>query len=77
MVEEAEIVRALVGQKHLYQYQTDAQFKVTIDTLARMLPFWIDGIAAHCAESTAVTAEQIEKLMHGPFKLVMPNDGGE
>lgn len=39
------LVKGLVGNRRK-QYTTDAGFKATIETLAHLLPFMIDGLSA-------------------------------
>lgn len=45
---KSDLVLGLVGENHRDQYLNDAEFHSRIELLARMLPSWVDGIAAEC-----------------------------
>jgi hypothetical protein len=49
-----------VGQERLYQHSP--YFKASIDTLASMLPLWVNGIAARAAESDRQYQQALEAL---------------
>jgi hypothetical protein len=52
------LIKGLVGD-HLQLYRTNSIFKLTIDTLADMLPIWIEGLAQHSIKQY----EQIQQRM--------------
>lgn len=68
------LVVALVGLDPERQrlFQTSAAFNATIRSLARMLPLWVDGIAAHSEEVEVWTEEQYRAVMHGAALQAMP-----
>lgn len=43
---EYALLRGLLGDTHAHMYSMSPSFKAAVDTLARMLPAMIDGIAA-------------------------------
>lgn len=68
------LIESLVGEAHKRDYLTSAVFKASIDTLAEMLPVWVDGMAAHAAENDAKwrAATALAMQMPPTFGAVSP-----
>lgn len=62
------LVSGLVGT-NVKLYKTNAMFKTAVDTLAKMLPIWIEGIAACAEEGQKVldAYKEHDKLIANPF----------
>ena len=68
------LVDALVGQ-HVGLYYESAEFHAGIETLARMLPAMVDGLAATAAEGQADYRARLRAIEQAPsptFPYVMP-----
>jgi hypothetical protein len=64
--DELRVLRqALVPPRHGALYQNSAAFHSAIDTLARMLPVWVDGLALECSRLQADVAENVQLAMRG------------
>lgn len=61
-----EIVAALITPAHRDRYLTSPSFKGAVDTLIRMLPAWIDGLAAQSDEVDRETALAVEAIRRTP-----------
>jgi len=59
----------VAGHEHLYA--TSAPFHAAIDTLTRMLPAWVDGLASQAAESDARLAAAIEAAERLPLRPIV------
>jgi hypothetical protein len=57
--------RGLVGS-HRLEYQTNASFRATIDMLAKLLPFWVDGLAEQANKEDIAMKQMVAELMHTP-----------
>jgi hypothetical protein len=61
-------VMFLVGDgQHAHLYRTSSVFKGNVDMLVRMLPAWVDGIAAESAAAEARIREAIEVMSRAPM----------
>lgn len=61
---QRRLLEGLLGEKHREAYLNNAAFHYHIDMLVRMLPLWVDGIAAECdmAEEERREAEWMAKM---------------
>lgn len=71
-VADRDLIEGLVGDRDLL-YRTNAVFKSGIDMLARMLPLWVDGLAAHAEATDATSAEKMRELMSTSLPMTMPS----
>lgn len=62
------LIRGLVGER-VALYRSSATFKASIDTIARMLPAWVDGIAEKCEESDARVQQAAEMMRRSSTPL--------
>lgn len=60
---DMKLVEALVGE-HVEQYQNNPMFRNTIQTLAGMLPIWVDGLAT-ATENSLEKLQLLEKYYKG------------
>lgn len=61
----------LVGDRTAL-YRTSPSFKMSIDTLASILPLWVDGIAAKAHENDRVVLQAIELAKRSPMTATIP-----
>ena len=61
----SNLVTGLVGTKHQRLYHESDAFYKTINTLAELLPMWVDGIAATSREMDGRMAAQLRALEVG------------
>jgi len=66
MTPDAMLRRALAAP-HMELYHTSPSFKTGVDALARMLPLWIDGLAAHAREMDFRHNAAMESLLGFPL----------
>lgn len=57
------IIALLPKEKHQFQYQTEVAFKCAIDTLAAMIPAFVEGIAMEAREQEARRLQQYENAL--------------
>lgn len=60
------LIFGLVGAKNHRRFMTSVQFRTSIETLARMLPPMIDGLAAAIDESDITIAQMAEQARRIP-----------
>lgn len=60
-----DLVAALVGE-HVQKYETNSMFHHAVDTLAAMLPAWVDGLADQAEKQAEELAERVERLQMSP-----------
>lgn len=60
------LASALSGS-HRHLYLTSATFKAEIDSLAFMLPQWVDAMAKEAQEQVGIQQAQIERMMREPM----------
>lgn len=60
------LIHGLVGE-HLHLYTTSSAFKVQVDTLANMLPLWVDALAAHAAKHDDELKAAVELAKNMPL----------
>jgi hypothetical protein len=58
-----EIVRALIGDRHERLFNQSAEFHAEVEALARLLPVWIEGLAARAEIEMGRRSELVEQLM--------------
>lgn len=58
MSHHENLVKGLVGDRYTL-YNTSAHFRSAVQSLAQMLPLWIDGIAAQSEVYDSVHAERL------------------
>lgn len=56
---------ALVGPRHQRLYESSASFHAAIDSLARMLPAWVEGLASQIEPYEEQMAENVRRSMFG------------
>ena len=56
------MVSGLIGAKHLKLFHMDAVFHEQVYRLARLLPLWVDAIAAEAQTGVDVREEAIRQL---------------
>lgn len=69
---DRDLIEGLVGDRQRL-YRTNAVFKSAVDTLAAMLPLWVDGLAAHAETTDAASAEKMRELMSTSLAMTMPS----
>jgi hypothetical protein len=69
MDERAIAIALLTKPEHQRLYQTSAVFKTEVDTLAAMLPRWVDGLAADAEERDAEMKRALRRLRDGHVDL--------
>lgn len=62
-----DIVYAIVGPEHRELYLNSPAFHIQIDTLAAMLPAWVDGLAVHARHTDRRNAALLEIAMNTPM----------
>lgn len=71
------LIRALVGDK-LHLYQTSSSFHAAMNTLADMLPVWVEGFAGGARQADARMQSLImglrSPLAHDKFSLSSKGD---
>jgi hypothetical protein len=67
MTRPIEPTRLLVYQQHQRLYMNNAWFRQAVDTLASMLPYWIDGIADEADRNAERMERAVESLMRKPL----------
>lgn len=60
-----DLVAALVGE-HVQKYERNAYFHHAVDTLAAMLPAWIDGLADQAEKQAEVLAQHVQLMEQSP-----------
>ena len=60
------LIEALAEREnHRFLYLNNATFKMSVDVLARMLPFWLDGLAEHANQNQADFETRLHRLTKG------------
>ena len=57
--QKRELTSGLVGGKYNSLYQGNPYFKVAIDTLAKTLPVWVDGLAVQAIKDYNAAQEDL------------------
>jgi hypothetical protein len=69
---ECHLVTGLVREEHRDLYQHSAVFHAAVDQLARMLPVWVDGLAALAVQEDANTEAAVAKLERAGLGASIP-----
>lgn len=64
------VVGLVESGEHVHLYRTSATFKAQIEMLARLLPAWVDGLAASAIESDEQLRQQIEAMKNMPSPIL-------
>ena len=74
---DARIAHALVEERHQALYMNSALFHTSVDTLAQMLPLWLDGLAAHAADHQDQYNKTLRTLREGLGPPIYTIDDGK
>jgi hypothetical protein len=66
------LVAGLVGEQHRHLWQTNATFRAAVLALADMLPYWVDGLAAHAENVNADMDRMRRELMTPTSQTFLP-----
>lgn len=58
-----QLLQALLRPEHFEPWHYNATFKYSVETLARMLPAWIDGLAAAATDQDVLTQRMKQEAM--------------
>jgi hypothetical protein len=56
----------LVGERYRHLWHTSPDFRASVECLARLLPLFVDGLAAHAAGVGQRRAEELERVLRQP-----------
>ena len=72
---EAHLVHGLIGERHRIQYTMSAAFRMSIDTLVKLLPSWVDGLSAEADKFDEARNERLRHMLGG-FDAAPYSQGG-